>query len=70
MYIHMGLFSQEKYEVLEKLIDFKASVDNASESKIKSIKSDNGGEYIKSEMLQICAKYGIYIQHSIPYTPW
>ena len=34
-----------------------------------SLRYDNGGEYIKSELLQICAKYGINIQHSIPYSP-
>ena len=47
----------------------KATVENASERKIKYFRSDNGGEYISSELLQICSDSGINIQHSIPYTP-
>ena len=47
----------------------KELVENASERKIKSLRYDNGGEYISSEFLQICFDSGIKIQHSIPYTP-
>ena len=61
-------FLKKKYEILEEFIDFKASIENGSRSKIKALRSDNGGEYIKSELLQICAKNGINIQHTIPYT--
>ena len=60
---------RKKYEVLERFIEFKASVENAYGRKIKYLKYDNGGEYIGYEMLKICAKYGIQIHHSIPYTP-
>ena len=45
-------------------------MENASRRKIKYLRYDNGGEYIKSIFLQICADIGIQIQHSIPYTPW
>ena len=62
-------FLKKKYEVFERPIEFKASVENASRRKIKYIRYDNGGEYINSELLQICADSGIQIQHSIPYTP-
>ena len=54
-------FVKKKYEVLERFIEFKASVENSSRRKIKSIRYDNGGEYIKSKLLQIYAKYGINI---------
>ena len=62
-------FLKKKSEVLERFTKFKESVENASGSKIKSLISDNGGDYIDSELLQICADNGIQIQHSIPYTP-
>ena len=31
--------------------------------------SDNGGEYVSNEFLQLCSEIGIQIQHSVPYTP-
>ena len=36
-------FLKKKCEVLEKFIDFKASVENATESKIKALIFENGG---------------------------
>ena len=62
-------FLKKKSEVLERFTEFKASVENASGRKIKSLRYDNGGEYIKPDMLQILANYGMQIQHPIPYTP-
>ena len=41
-------FLQKKYEVLERFTEFKASVESAYERKIKSLKSDNQGDYINS----------------------
>ena len=62
-------FLKKKYEVFERFAKFKASAENAYGRKINYLGYDNGGEYIGSKLLQICAKYGIQIQHSIPYTP-
>ena len=62
-------FLKKKSKVLERFIEFKASVENAYGRKIMSLRYDNGGEYINSKMLKKCAKYGIKIQHSNPYTP-
>ena len=36
---------------------------------LKILRSDNGCEYVKSEFIQYCKDAGIYMQHSIPYTP-
>ena len=47
-------FIKKKYEFLEKFIELKALVENASERKIKSLQYCNGGEYISSEFLHIC----------------
>ena len=41
---------KKKLEVLEKFIDFKASIENATGSNIKVIISNNIGEYIKYEL--------------------
>ena len=32
-------------------------------------RSENGGEYVKSEFIQYCEDAGIQMQNSIPYTP-
>ena len=62
-------FLKKKSEVFEKFKDFKAFAEIATRRKIKSLKSDNGGEYTKSELLYICVENGINIQHIVPYTP-
>ena len=47
----------------------KSLVENASEKKIKYLRSDNGGEYISTEFMNIFYKIGVKIQHFVPYTP-
>ena len=64
-----AFFIKKKSEVLEKFIELKALLENASEKNIKSLRSDNGGEYFSNELLQLWSDIGIQIQHSIPYTP-
>ena len=44
-------FIKKKSEVLEKIIELKALVENASGRKIKYLRYDNGGEYISNEFL-------------------
>ena len=44
-------------------------VENQSGRKLKILRFDNGGEYVKSEFIQYCKDAGIQMQHSIPYTP-
>ena len=41
-------FLKKKSEVLENFIDFKTFVENYTRSKNKDLRSENGGEYIKS----------------------
>ena len=41
-------FPKKKYEILETFTEFKASVENASGRKIKSLRYDNRGDYINS----------------------
>ena len=44
-------------------------VENSFSKKIKSIRSDKGGEYIKGDFQNLCESKGIRMEHSIPYTP-
>ena len=44
-------------------------VENKSRRKLKILRYENGGEYVKSEFIQCCKDAGIQMQHSIPYTP-
>ena len=47
----------------------KALVENQFGRKLKVLRSDNGGEYVKSEFILYFADASIQMQHSIPYTP-
>ena len=64
-----AFFIKKKLDFLEKIIELKALIENASEKKIKILRYDNGGEYISNYFLHICSESGIQIQHSVPYTP-
>ena len=64
-----AFFLKKKYEVLERFIEFKALIENASGKKIKYLRYDNGGEYIKSEFLQICFDIGIQSDNPFPTHP-
>ena len=61
--------SRKSQKSLEKFIELKALIESASGKKIKTLRSDNGGEYVSNEFLQLCSDIGIHIQHSVPYTP-
>ena len=62
-------FLKHKYEVFGLFKVFKALVENQSGSRLKILRSDNGGEYVKSEFIQYCKDTDIHMQHSIPYIP-
>ena len=62
-------FLKHKSEFFGLFKVFKALVENQSGRKLKALRSDNGGEYVKYEFINYCADAGIQMQHSIPYTP-
>ena len=62
-------FLNHKSEVFGLFKVFKALVENQSRRKLKILRSDNGGEYVKSKFIKYCKDAGIHMQHSIPYTP-
>ena len=46
----------------------KILIDNSFRKNIKSIRSNNGGEYIKRYFQQYCESKGIQMEHFVPYT--
>jgi transposase InsO family protein len=62
-------FLRQKSEVFEHLKEFKALVETQSGRKIKSLHTDNGGEYVNRDVQNICLEVGIQLQHTVPYTP-
>ena len=45
---HGSFFIKKKSEVLEKLTELKALIENASGKNIKILRSDNGEEYVSN----------------------
>ena len=62
-------FPMTKDEVFEKFKEFKALVENMMGKKIKTLQSDNGGEYIDGDFLGFCTKEGIRREWIVPYNP-
>ena len=60
---------KQKSEVFEIFKVFKAMVENSFSKKIKSIRSDKKGEYIKKYFHCHYESEGIRMEHSVPYTP-
>ena len=58
-----------KDEVFSKFKEFKALIKNHTEKKIKTIRSDNGGEFTSNEFKELCKKVGIKRELSTPYNP-
>jgi transposase InsO family protein len=62
-------FLKSKDEVFGKFKEFKASIENLSERKIKIIRSDNGGEYTSNKFVIFCRDVGIKREVTTPYNP-
>jgi transposase InsO family protein len=58
-----------KNEVFGKFKEFKALVENLREWKIKTLRSDNGGEFTSEEFKEYCKEVGIKRELSTPYNP-
>ena len=52
-------FLKKKSEGLEHFIIFKEIVENETELKIKTLRSDNGGEFTSNEFWNYCGEQGI-----------
>ena len=60
---------KKKDEVFEKFKEFKALVENLFEKRIKTLRSDNGGEFTSGEFNDYNKEVGIKRDLTIPYNP-
>ena len=51
------------------ILCWKTEVENQTGLKVKSLKSDNGGEYDSQEFKDFCSEHGIRMIKTIPGTP-
>jgi transposase InsO family protein len=62
-------FMRTKKEVLSWLQEFKALLENQTGKKIKTLRSDNGGEYTSKAFKDLCACVGINRELIVSYNP-
>lgn len=60
---------KSKGEVFLKFVEFKKRYENETEKSIKTLRSDNGGEYVNKTFEQFFAKCGIKHERTAPYSP-
>ena len=62
-------FLKNKSDVFSVFKRWKTEVENQTGLKVKSLKSDNGGEYDSQEFKDFCSEHGIRMIKTIPGTP-
>jgi transposase InsO family protein len=60
-------FMKTKDEVFSRFQEFKALVENQTSRKIKTLRSNNGGEYTSKAFKDLCARTGIKRELTNPY---
>jgi transposase InsO family protein len=63
------LKSKESEEVLVRFQEFKAQIENLTGRKVKTLRSDNGGEYTSKCFIDFCIEEGIKREYNVPYNP-
>jgi hypothetical protein len=58
-----------KDEVFNKFQDFKEEIENLTNKKIKTLRTDNGGEYTSKEFVAFCKSVGIRRELIVPHNP-
>jgi len=62
-------FVKHKSEVLNKLMEFKETVEGELGSRIRRLRTNNGGEYTSEEFLSFCRQHGIKRELTCADTP-
>ena len=65
----MDILYENKDEVFSKFKEFKVLIENHTEKKIKTCRSDNGGEFTSNEFKELCKGSRIKRELSTPYNP-
>ena len=60
---------KQKGDTLKSFKDWKALVENQTQSSVKILRTDNGGEYISKEFETFLKKKGITHELTVPYSP-
>ena len=60
---------KSKSEVVDKFANFVAFAEKQTGKRVKSLRSDNGGEYASAKMAKFCSDQGIVLKYTPPYTP-
>jgi len=60
---------KKKDEVFSWFQHFKALIENQTEKKIKTLRTDNGTKYESNEFHDFCKEVGIKRETTTPYTP-
>jgi hypothetical protein len=60
---------KSKDEVFSKFQEFKAEIENLTNKKIKTLRTDNGGEYTSREFVAFCKSAGIRRDLTVPHNP-
>ena len=62
-------FLKNKSKLFGKFKEFKPLIENHSEKRIKTLRSDNGGEYTSKEFEAFCKEARIKRELTTPYNP-
>ena len=62
-------FLKNKDEVFNKFEEFKSLIENDTEKKGKTFRSDNGREFTSNEFKELCRYLGIKREVTAPYNP-
>ena len=60
---------KSKNQVFEKFVEWKALVETSSGRKLKTLRTDNGGEYTSAEFTMYLKKEGVRHEFTVPKTP-
>jgi hypothetical protein len=58
-----------KDKVFNKFQEFKAEIENLTNKKIKTLRTDNGGEYTSKEFVSFCKSAGVRRELIVPHNP-
>lgn len=62
-------FVKAKHEIKHCLEDFLNKAENVTGNKVKTLRTDNGLEFINKEVIEMCSKRGIIHETTVTYTP-